>query len=185
MRRTTTAALNVGLEKNEPPLFFFFCRSRRFVFKNVSGVTYDRMANLGSHRLGTTSSCSTYTMSRLLHAAARGARVQMTDFDGGWYAVNIVMNTSEDRYRIYPEDEHLQYGPISTALREFADCLPIEKKTATGLPIYLCSAVVGWYNLAETKFGMPRDSGPRACSAADHRSLFLFILAEALADEGL
>ena len=43
-------------------------------------------------------------MSRLLHASARGARLRI-----------FVAET-----RIHPDDEHLQYGPISTELREMA-----------------------------------------------------------------
>lgn len=44
-------------------------------------------------------------MSRLLFAVARGAR---------W---RIFLGET----RIHPDDEHLQYGPISTALREMAE----------------------------------------------------------------
>jgi len=47
-------------------------------------------------------------MSRLLFAAARGARMQRSA-------------ASDWEYRIHPDDAHLQYGPISTALREMAE----------------------------------------------------------------
>ena len=44
------------------------------------------------------------TNRRQMFAAARGARIQI-----------FVSET-----RIHPDDEHLQYGPVSTALREMA-----------------------------------------------------------------
>jgi len=74
-------------------------------------------------------------------------------------------------YRIHPDDLHLQYGPISTALRE---------RAATG-------------EVAEA--GLPYINGEFHCPVSEwreflgcsqlHTSLFLLILAEALADEGL
>jgi hypothetical protein len=80
----------------------------------------------------------------------------------------------ESVLRIHPDDEHLQYGPISTALREFAASLPIEDKTARGLPIFLVPRTLTWYNLARNGF-----------DSKAHRVTFLLLLAEALADEGL
>ena len=58
-------------------------------------------------------------MSRLLHAAARGARIQMM-YQRGWIPAVAVRTDDMYKYRIHPTDEHLQYGPISTALREMA-----------------------------------------------------------------
>ena len=61
-------------------------------------------------------------MSRLLHAAARGARIESRYPREKWqvvWAVRIVDDFFD--YRIHPDDEHLQYGPISTALREMAE----------------------------------------------------------------
>ena len=62
-------------------------------------------------------------MSRLLHAAARGARIEGL-YQRGWIPVFAVrtdgLTDGQYKYRIHPDDEHLQYGPISTALREMA-----------------------------------------------------------------
>ena len=64
-------------------------------------------------------------MSRLLHAAARGARIGWKTFSGKWHpALSLTCMQSDfgrDAYRIHPADEHLQYGPISTALRMLAE----------------------------------------------------------------
>jgi hypothetical protein len=35
-------------------------------------------------------------------------------------SAQLVFEDTMRRYRIHPADEHLQYGPISTALREMA-----------------------------------------------------------------
>jgi len=58
-------------------------------------------------------------MSRLLFAAARGARFQTIYHNWqtgkhGWRDTYLI----ESADRIYPDDEHIQYGPISSALRE-------------------------------------------------------------------
>ena len=116
-------------------------------------------------------------MSRLLFAAARGARIQINGFTAtvpSWYDSHKWSSMHESVLRIHPEDEHLQYGHISTALREFAASLPIEDKTARGLPIFLVPHTLTWYNLARNGF-----------DSKAHRVTFLLILAEALADEGL
>ena len=66
-------------------------------------------------------------MSRLLFAAARRARVQReqqlitgTGTKTRWDDVPIQWGL-DDELRIHPDDAHLQYGPISTALREMAE----------------------------------------------------------------
>jgi hypothetical protein len=59
-------------------------------------------------------------MSRLLFAAARGARIQALDKNlGAILSSHAPLELSNDKrpYRIHPDDAHLQYGPISTALR--------------------------------------------------------------------
>ena len=107
-------------------------------------------------------------MSRLLFAAARGARVQTWAGVLGWRSTNLFGPWSyDDGDRIHPADEHLQYGPISTALREIAfadDCNLVD------LP-YIEVALLreeGHYPITKEQFGV-----------------FLLILAEALADSGL
>lgn len=109
-------------------------------------------------------------MSRLLFAAARGARIGFT-LSGKWNpALSLTYLQSEfgqDAYRIHPADEHLQYGPISTALREIALTGDYEDRT---IP-YLTSGIEREDNYWE--------------STEDQRRVFCLILAEALADEGM
>jgi|688.fasta_scaffold1402050_2 hypothetical protein len=110
-------------------------------------------------------------MSRLLHAAARGARIGWQTLIGKWYpAVSLTYVQSEFgevAYRIHPHDKHLQYGPISTALRDVAltgDCEDYE--------IPYCRFVIEKEDIYSE-------------STEDERSMFLLFLAEALADEGM
>jgi hypothetical protein len=117
-------------------------------------------------------------MNRLLFAAARGARVHVNGFisqSTQWYD-NIKWSTMhESVLRIHPDDEHLQYGPISTALRNEAsnagwDWHPVD----------------AFGSMARHLFVISRDSDVEySFIDHDHRSLFLLILAEALADIGL
>ena len=112
-------------------------------------------------------------MSRLLHAAARGARIDV------WYQCKwvsaIAVRTVDDlyNYRIHPVDEHLAYGPISTALRERAgDNRPPRED-------FMYDVMAGIVpNYIEGDWAARYENFL-------HRSLFLLILAEALADEGL
>jgi hypothetical protein len=111
--------------------------------------------------------------SRLLHAAARGARIQNQSAFDQWYDSDYLWFTDpdfENEYRIHPDDEHLAYGPISTALREAAS--EGRRWDLTGL-IGTMAHAAGNYH------------GPWWMEPELNRSLFLLILAEALADEGL
>ena len=92
---------------------------------------------------------------RLLFASARGARLRI-----------FVAET-----RIHPDDEHLQYGPISTALREMAinDLWPSK--------CWKCAIA----SSAANEFNVYLDS--RWCEP-DYPLFYLF-LAEFLADEGM
>jgi len=115
-------------------------------------------------------------MSRLLHAAARGARIEspqsyvyhLAYIVGGVAQSTVYWKLLDDEdCRIHPDDAHLAYGPISTALREVAltgDCEDYE--------IPYCRFVI---DKEDTYLE----------STEDHRCVFLLILAEALADEGL
>ena len=88
---------------------------------------------------------------RLLFASARGARIQI-----------FVAET-----RIHPDDAHLQYGPISTALLKLAEddsWNPSEERS-------LAIAVARQF---QVYFGDEPDY-----------PLFYLFLAEALADEGM
>jgi hypothetical protein len=113
-------------------------------------------------------------MSRLLFAAARGARIERLD-DHAPRTVTLVHLQPEDgfTYRIHPKDAHLQYGPISTSIREDA----VLARDTHGL---VFSTTMGkfWLGVEDYKDYMH-------CYDELHRSLFLLILAEALADEGL
>jgi hypothetical protein len=71
-------------------------------------------------------------------------------------------------YRIHPDDEHLQYGPISTALRVFG---------MGGDDPYTLSSLLALDAYLHEKLHPFTDSL--------ENSLFLLILAEALADEGM
>jgi hypothetical protein len=111
-------------------------------------------------------------MSRLLFAAARGARIQ-----GNHTEVPVSLlwidNTVEHgmEYRIHPDDAHLAYGPISTALREYAD---------TGKTQYTLTAM-----LAMAAYNHEKEYPFILASEWPHAAMFALILAEALADEGL
>ena len=113
-------------------------------------------------------------MSRLLHAAARGARIQgrWVDDTPQWHTVRKVYLVEDLPYqRIHPEDAHLAYGPISTALREMT------------FDTTLCKYSWEWSlaSSATCEFAAGIDA---ATLAADYDLYYLF-LAEFLADEGM
>ncbi len=119
-------------------------------------------------------------MSRLLFAAARGARIQRQNFKDPawlWEKARLLLlldpETTDSDYvwRIHPEDEHLQYGPISTALWEMA-----QRTDELFVELGPTVTYIDW------SVDMGEDDGE---ADAFHQSLFLLILAEALADEGL
>ena len=117
-------------------------------------------------------------MSRLLHAAARGARIQTKWVDSGdsWQATGQLVLVDDMRYyRIHPNDAHLQYGPISTALREMSKQPKTIHHKGVNLPHF------GFSIFAENENEMLE---VLRCDKLTH-SLFLLILAEALADEGM
>ena len=109
-------------------------------------------------------------MSRLLFAAARGAKMQTKWVDSGaqWQTTGQLVLVDDMRYyRIHPDDAHLQYGPISTALLKLAEddsWNPSEERS-------LAIAVARQF---QVYFGDEPDY-----------PLFYLFLAEALADEGM
>ena len=113
-------------------------------------------------------------MSRLLFAAARGARIQSRWVDGTqWQTTGQFMFVDGMRYyRIHPDDAHLQYGPISTALREMAEHnrSDIRPSWEQGLSNFAANEFTQYF---DSRFGEP-----------DY-PLFYLILAEFLADSGL
>ena len=115
-------------------------------------------------------------MSRLLHAAARGARIEAL-YSWGW-GTSVVSNTDSCyEYRIHPEDAHLAYGPISTALLEMAK----EPKTIYHTKEFNLLPHFGFTIFAENENELLEIL---RCDKLTH-SIFLLILAEALADEGM
>ena len=112
-------------------------------------------------------------MSRILFAAARGARIEKPYPDPVvsdpvvWVQTKFVCTAFGDLQRIHPDDEHLQYGPISTALLKLAEddsWNPSEERS-------LAIAVARQF---QVYFGDEPDY-----------PLFYLFLAEALADEGM
>ena len=81
--------------------------------------------------------------------------------------LSLVPNSYAYR-RIHPDDAHLQYGPISTALREMA----ADDSWKPGPYRVLAVAAA---NAFQVYFGGSRENYP----------LFYLILAEFLADEGM
>ena len=108
-------------------------------------------------------------MSRLLHAAARKARIQrLMQCPHRWENYQLVAPLrASDEDRIHPDDAHLQYGPVSTALREIALTGDYEDST---IPYFT--------------FGIEREDNYWS-STEDQRRVFCLILAEFLADEGM
>lgn len=115
-------------------------------------------------------------MTRLLFAAAREARIQYLRSDGHWCTTpNPVPRIGPNEtypWRIHPEDEHLQYGPISTILWAWAN---LEE---SGAPTELVRATSELMNQIEHDWWSKFENEL-------HRALFLLLVAESLADEGL
>ena len=100
---------------------------------------------------------------------------------GTWVDVQTLAhghNTFYD-YRIHPDDAHLAYGPISTALREAATQEIDYLQDATD--VYGGAVIKDYENYGELGYCWDRARN----STTMHKSLFLLILAEALADSGL
>lgn len=123
-------------------------------------------------------------LSILLHAAARGARLQ-TRYGygaGGWQPTSW-RNINDYHFRIDPRDRHLRYGPISRVLFEAAENPPealhlifefAEESEEARESAYIFS------------WGYLPVNGPYYASLTrDARSFFLLFVAEALAHEGL
>ena len=107
-------------------------------------------------------------MSRLLFAAARGARTEQKLHHNKWTpGIDLGLQRWHPALcRVHPKDAHLQYGPISTALRdalEDPDCVidPLIEVLANATYEHFH----GWDPLGEH------------CDVELHRSLFLLILA--------
>ena len=111
---------------------------------------------------------------RLLFAAARGARVQISyDNKKDWSLSDYAQIRGREDFirRIHPADEHLQYGPVSAQLREAAENPP-EFLGDVGDP-----ASMHIWTECLAKFYEDADDL--------HKAIFLLLLSESLADFGL
>ena len=114
-------------------------------------------------------------MSRLLHAAARGARIEGS-YHKKWISGGTEWRETDDLNkfgnRIHPDDAHLQYGPVSTALREMAEHAraEIQPSWEMGLANFSANNFIDYYDWRWCEPDYP---------------LFYLILAEFLADEGM
>lgn len=111
---------------------------------------------------------------RLKFARARGARIQF-EFDDKWNNISTPGFYPGCRYRVHPNDEHLQYGPISAAFRDlalFTDAAELPEIAE----IFMGLVSKNW----QLNIGLgPVDTDDLTC---DFARLFV---AEYLADEGL
>ena len=97
-------------------------------------------------------------------------QTKWVDSGAEWQTTGQLVLVDDMRYyRIHPEDEHLQYGPISTALREMAE----DYSWNSSWQHYAAHAVEDRFTLLD-----------RQHCETDY-PLFYLILAEFLADEGL
>ena len=107
-------------------------------------------------------------MSRLLFAAARGARIE-DNGEGVWSESRFVHLVGGDwEFRIHPDDQYLQYGPIGTELRKMA-------ADDSWNPSFQRVLAVAAANAFQVYLGGVREDYP----------LFYLILSEFLADEGM
>lgn len=110
---------------------------------------------------------------QLLMAAARGARIQSYVPCRGWVWSYHCDLLDTGGHRIHPDDDHLRFGPISMALRE--DAVKASRDETLTLPV---GNGAWWLNAFDYR-------EYQDCHDELHRSLFLLILSEALAEEGL
>lgn len=111
---------------------------------------------------------------RLKFAQARGAKIELLRVSGVWSLIpRPKLNLPASSYRIHRDDAHLEYGPISTELREIA--LYDEGKFTT-------ERDCAW---AFLKAELPRNFIALNDDDADLASFLALFVAELLADEGL
>jgi hypothetical protein len=115
---------------------------------------------------------------RLKFAWARGARIQARlkidrKKDSLWTTVGLPGWNSHTDYRIHPDDAHLEYGPLSSALR---------LEATTGEPLFYSPyREMAWLWVREymENFGIDLREG------ANEIPSFMLFAAEYLADMGL
>jgi hypothetical protein len=121
-------------------------------------------------------------MSRLLFAAARGARIEANScllhyrptYQNWWRVTQKWSAMHESVIRIHPEDAHLAYGPISTDIRNMRSIdLHDEQMPILALgSACVCGLDGTWAKDWQTQ-------------TVNERATAMLILAEALADEGM
>lgn len=121
-------------------------------------------------------------MNRLLFAAARDARIYWAEDTHCQFEQPCNLSHAQRHpsyYRVHPDDAYLQYGPVSTALRQWAMAgdIPVSSNKD--------SVYVSMAHLVIDKEIIPYSLGIDGSSFADHLDNLLLFLAELLADEGL
>lgn len=109
---------------------------------------------------------------RQKYAHARGACIEWLNSSGQWCVVRDPSWAPGNEYRVAEYDQHLDYGPLSTALREIATTL---------------GDWTVWHNAAHRVFTEFEPTGVLQGQAMDSntRKMQMLTLAEFLADEGL
>lgn len=120
-------------------------------------------------------------LSILLHAAARGARLQ-TKSGLGWNTVYFSphKHTNVATWRIHPNDKHLRYGPISRVLFEAAK----EPQNYLSDLITKDSTIEEW-TAKDYAFSFKEAEDTFHVLTKEQSSFFLLLVAEALAHDGL
>lgn len=124
---------------------------------------------------------------RLKYAYARGARIQVRAFGyvppgkkENWATLRLVPIWDRDSvYRIHPKDQHLEYGPLSSAMRSVGihGIEGLTPLTADAYQVY--QHITG---------GLHPTYYAEDCGAADPKEvgrMHALFIAELLADEGL
>jgi hypothetical protein len=126
---------------------------------------------------------------RLMFAKARGARLQRdycamgymqrgfqrTERDDGWrdhHDIPYSEHFRPETWRIHPDDAHLEYGPLSTALIRRVTTM---EGPPNGLVSSACSVACRLFSLESEWWDLD----------GDDRMMSMLFIAEALADEGL
>ena len=116
----------------------------------------------------------------LLHAAARGARLQCMYDSRGWQSTSSMPRGLRGiEYRIHPDDAHLRYGPISSVLYEAAK----EPSQFFYFGNGAVFALVG--ENCRQLTNLQDEVDYMDCNNKLIRSLFLLFVAESLLEQGL
>lgn len=112
---------------------------------------------------------------RLKFAFARGARIQWHSGADGWLRAAPPTWLSEFTHRIHPDDAHLEYGPLSSTIRE---------EIINGIQLHTISDFYVMATDIATELIGGRDVYVHCVEPLDFQMVDM-LLAEVLADEGL